>query len=159
MNNLYVMMGLPGSGKSNYAENMLRKEEYNNIKRFSSDDLREEMFGFRDQTHNDILFAELNRRVIEHSKVGDVIYDATSLTKKDRKRIIETFKKYFDNFYLICMIRPINDLINVNIMREGSAEYIPVDILLNKIFIKFEMPTLDEGWNNITYPLVCVGNR
>lgn len=147
------MMGLPGSGKTEYSKNLIKDPCLNNPKRFSSDELREELFGFRDQTHNDILFEELNNRVINHSKIGDVVYDATNLTKKDRKRLANIFRDHFNNLYITCIIRPINELIEINNARKDTKEYIPEDIL-SRIFTRFELPTADEGFDDIDFHLV-----
>ena len=146
-NNLIVMMGLPGSGKSTYAKKLLPK--LNNGIILSSDSLREEMFGFRDQTRNDELFKELNRRVFEHATVGDCIYDATSLTKKTRRSITNTFKNDYI-LKVVFIVSPILHIAGVNNRRCGTKEYVPVE-KLQEMTGKIEIPTYDEGWDEIEF--------
>lgn len=66
---LYMTVGLPGSGKSTWAN--VQKE--NNIV-LSSDQLRIEMFGdvnVCDPDHNKLLFEELHRLIKRHIKNGN----------------------------------------------------------------------------------------
>ena len=51
MSKLYVMIGLPGSGKSIASIQILEKEP--NTKILSSDELREEYFGNEDSQYSD----------------------------------------------------------------------------------------------------------
>ena len=141
------MMGLPGSGKTTYANKL--KTYMNNCLLISSDDLREELFGFRDQTRNKELFEELNRRVLEHSDKGDCIYDATSLNKEDRRNIVNTFKNKY-NLKIIFLVSPVLHILQVNFDRHGTEQYVPKEALRN-MFGKIEMPTYDEGWSEITF--------
>ena len=49
MAKLNIMIGIPGSGKTKYAKTELLTD---NAVYLSSDDMRVDMFGFEDQTHN-----------------------------------------------------------------------------------------------------------
>lgn len=56
-----MMIGLVGSGKSEQAKKLAAKYD---AEIFSSDALREEMFGdVNHQTNNDVLFKELHKRI------------------------------------------------------------------------------------------------
>ena len=62
MTNFYMLVGLPGSGKSNIAKKM--KEENPKIQIFSSDELRKELWGNENtQGNNSVLFKELHNRI------------------------------------------------------------------------------------------------
>ena len=78
-----MMVGLPYSGKSCYAEKL--KEEFNAVVH-SSDAIREEILGdVQDQNNNGKVFDVLHRRVIEDLSNGrNVIYDATNINYKRR---------------------------------------------------------------------------
>ena len=122
MSKLYIMIGLPGSGKdfiSKQIVNRMSTDEKEKIKILSSDDLRIELFGFEDQTHNDIIFQEMNQRCKEYLSDGlDVIYNATNLNKKRRMNLISNMKKYYDEVYAIlclCSIGTIYERNFVNI--------------------------------------------
>ena len=91
MATLNIMIGIPGSGKSNYAKKCLLT---NNSVYLSSDDIRVELYGFEDQTHNDVVFETMKKRTLNALKEGkDVIYDATNLNKKRRSGIISEARK------------------------------------------------------------------
>ena len=81
---LYMLCGLSGSGKSEYAKQL--KEQLPNTYIFSSDELREELCGdINDQKHNPQVFQELHRRIKSCLKNGcNAIYDATNTKSKLR---------------------------------------------------------------------------
>lgn len=144
MNRLVVMMGYPGSGKSTYAKNF--KDDLNNCIYLSSDLIREELFGFRDQTRNDEVFKTLHQRIREYAHQGDCIYDATSLTRKTRINIVNKFKNLYE-LELIFVVRPIWEIIEANNTRT-EVERLPQDQLI-KMLTRFDLPTYDEGWDHI----------
>ena len=85
---LVMLVGLPGSGKSYYADSV-----YDTYNIHSSDRIREELFGFRDQDHNNEVFAELHKRVKQDLKDGkNVVYDATNINKKKRIAFLQELK-------------------------------------------------------------------
>ena len=93
MTKLIVMVGLPGSGKSYYAD-MLCREAKTPIVVLSSDDYRKRLFGDEnDQEHNDqvfkTLYADMRKYLISHV---DVIFDATNTSLKSRLRVFNEIK-------------------------------------------------------------------
>lgn len=76
-----MMTGLPGSGKSWYAEN-----ELPNTVIHSSDAIRDELLGdVSDQNHQELVFQTLHDRVLSDLRAGkDVVYDATNISYKRR---------------------------------------------------------------------------
>lgn len=143
---LYVMVGYPGCGKTTFAKTLMY--QLNAPLHLSSDKIREELFGFRDQTHNDEVFAEMDKRAKAWAKMGDCIYDATNLTKKGRRKLVEKFKDYYE-LHCIVVARPIAELIRTNNIRD-IVERIS-DSIYKQILGKFELPTMDEGWYDIDY--------
>lgn len=144
MATLNIMIGIPGSGKSNYAKNNLLK---NNTEYLSSDDIRIELYGFEDQTHNDIVFETMKKRTLNALKEGkDVIYDATNLNKKRRNSIINEARKLGVQIdaYLCCT--PINIILERNIIR--VERQLPWDKLVQMIQ-SIESPMYYEGFDNI----------
>ena len=144
MATLNIMIGIPGSGKSNYAKKYLLT---NNSVYLSSDDIRIELCGFEDQTHNDIVFETMKKRTLNALRDGkDVIYDATNLSKKRRSGIISEARKLSAqiNAYLCCT--PINIILERNITR--VERQLPWDKLVQMIQ-SIEPPMYYEGFDNI----------
>lgn len=141
---LNIMIGIPGSGKSNYAKKYLLT---NNSVYLSSDDIRIELCGFEDQTHNDVVFETMKKRTLNALRDGkDVIYDATNLSKKRRSGIISEARKLGTqiNAYLCCT--PINIILERNITR--VERQLPWDKLVQMIQ-SIEPPMYYEGFDNI----------
>lgn len=93
MQKFLMLMGISGSGKSTLAQALARNCDY---KIFSSDGLREELFGdATDQAHNSEVFDELHRRILKALDAGEsCVYDATNLNRKRRIQFLERLKKY-----------------------------------------------------------------
>ena len=144
MAELNIMIGFPGSGKSSYAKKYLLT---NNSVYLSSDDIRIELYGFEDQTHNDVVFETMKKRTLNALKEGkDVIYDATNLNKKRRSGIINEAHKLDAQVdaYLCCT--PINIILERNITR--VERQLPWDKLVQMIQ-SIEPPMYYEGFDNI----------
>lgn len=91
MNNLFVLMGLPGAGKSSFAKSLLNIKS--NINYLSSDELRKQFWEYKDN-HKKI-FSIMHEKTLEFLQNGrDVIYDSTNLERKYR---IELYKKVKEN--------------------------------------------------------------
>jgi len=138
-----MLIGLPGSGKSTYAKEHLLND---NTIYLSSDDLRIELFGFEDQTHNADLFEEMNRRCKTALRSGkDVVYDATNLSRKRRKHFISTICKGFDvDAILFCC--PIDIIRGRNINRE--ERHLPSE-KLEQLITNIDVPLYYEGFKQI----------
>ena len=144
MATLNIMIGIPGSGKSNYAKKCLIND---NTEYLSSDGIRIELYGFEDQTHNDVVFETMKKRTLNALRDGkDVIYDATNLSKKRRSSIISEARKLSAqiNAYLCCT--PINIILERNITR--VERQLPWDKLV-QIIQSIEPPMYYEGFDNI----------
>ncbi len=82
----YMMVGLPGSGKSFFAEYV-----YNAIVH-SSDAIRAELLGDEgDQSQQNMVFTTLHERVLRDLADGkDVVYDATNINYKRRINFLKS---------------------------------------------------------------------
>ena len=141
---LNIMIGFPGSGKSSYAKKYLLT---NNSVYLSSDDIRIELYGFEDQTHNTEVFERMKRETLMALQNDfDVVYDATNLSKKRRRDIIKSAKMCDAevNAYLCCT--PINIILERNITRQERQ--LPWDKLVQMIQ-SIEPPMYYEGFDNI----------
>lgn len=150
MAKLIVLCGLPGSGKSSYAAELMNiNNTFSNEEMVihSSDAIREELFGDAgSQEDNGRVFELMRKRTIEDLKTGKtVIYDATNVTRKARKSII-------------ACAHPTHDTIECHIVWAEPEECIRRDALrdrqvgqavINKMFRRWQSPWLDEGFDKI----------
>lgn len=146
MTNFYMLVGLPGSGKSNIAKKI--KEENPKIQILSSDALRKELWGDENiQGDNTALFKELHNRIKFYLKSGiDCIYDATNISSKRRMAFLNELKRFKDiNKVCIFALTSIEKCFRNNKQRERQ---VPEEVIRN-MYLRFDVPQYREGWDNI----------
>lgn len=139
-----MLIGLPASGKSTRAKKLAR--EYNATV-FSSDALREEMFGdVNNQEHNQELFAELHKRIKECLRSDkSAIMDSTGLSYKKRMSFLCELKNIPCEKICVLMATPYEECLKRNIERERKVpEYV-----IERMYRQFDPPYWYEGWDNI----------
>ena len=92
-----MLCGLSGSGKSTLAEDLLKRYE-SRVTYIASDKIREELCGNEnDQSKNTEVFELIHKRIRNWSKDENsttyLIYDATNLTYKNRRSILQNISK------------------------------------------------------------------
>lgn len=146
MSKVYFLMlvGLPASGKSTKCKELAK--EYN-ATIFSSDALREEMFGdVNDQTHNQELFAELHKRIKDCFSSGkSAIYDACNINYKRRMAFLAELKNTPCEKICVIMATPLIACYERNTMRERK---VPISVII-RMFKSFNVPYFYEGWDDI----------
>ena len=143
--NLIILVGIPGSGKTTYAKEYVKK--YNNTIHLSSDSIRAELYGDESiQGNPGEIFSLMQKRAIEALNDGrDVIYDATNITRKDRSCIINLCPK-FVKIEAHIIWAPIEECITRDIKRERTVGKEVIDKMLKH----FQAPFYDEGIDEIT---------
>lgn len=139
-----MMCGLPGSGKSVEAA-LLAKEH--NATVFSSDALRDEMFGdVNHQDDNPELFTELHRRIKECLKSGkNAIMDATNISYKTRMAFLQELKNIPCIKVCVLMATPYEECLKRNKKR---ARKVPENVI-KRMYMNFNIPYVYEGWDAI----------
>lgn len=137
---LYMMVGIPGCGKSSYA-NSLGGEV------FSSDKLREELWGSEEtQGDNHELFSELQRRIRERLKFGATcVHDATNISAKKRASFLRELKGIDCKKICIFMATDIELCLERN---EERGRSVPVEVI-DRMYRQIEIPQYREGWDEI----------
>lgn len=146
MSRLTIMVGIPGSGK----DIIIKKYYSKDTVILSSDDLRVELYGYEDQTHNAEVFAEMNRRAKEAGKVGaHTIYNATNINRGRRVALAQDMKKYYDEIEVVVCICPIDVLLERNKTRE--ERHLPEE-KLRQMIKSIQLPVIYEyPYSRITY--------
>jgi predicted kinase len=118
--NLYMLVGIPCSGKSYYAEIHFKPK---NIKIVSTDEIRIEITETRKfnlQGNNEIFEIAFSRIKEELINQRDVVFDATNTNKKYRKNIIKLAKLCNSRIVAVVMKTPLDICIKRN--RERSED-------------------------------------
>lgn len=140
---LVMLVGLPGSGKSTKTEEY-KKQGYII---HSPDAIRNELnLHSLDDTQK--VFDILHERILnDMNDRKDIVYDSTNLTRKRRMKFLDLIKKF--NCEKLCHILIVDKSIcmSYNYQRTGYARIPDEDYEL--MLQRFNLPMLDEGWDNI----------
>lgn len=139
-----MMIGLPYSGKTYKAKELAEKY---NATLFSSDTLREELFGdVNHQTDNKILFDELHKRIKNCLQGGNsAIMDATNINRKRRMKFLEELKDIPCEKICVLMATSYDECLKRSMKRERKVPH----YIIEKIYYNFQYPDSDEGWDCI----------
>ena len=140
----FMMIGLPASGKSEQAKKFA--VEYD-AEIFSSDSLRDEMFGdVNHQANNDTLFKELHKRIRECLISGkSAIMDATNINYKRRMEFLKSFNKIPCEKIAVLMATPYETCLERNAQRERK---VPEEVI-KRMYMSWNSPYWYEGWDGI----------
>lgn len=142
---LYIMVGLSGAGKSTIAKEIAETEENTII--VSSDAIREELTGkVEDQSKNEEVFKVFHKRIREALENNtNVIADATNITMRSRRAIIENVKGIECRKIAYLIPRPFDQCKLDNLNRQHP---VPEEVLDGQLR-KFQIPFYEEGWDLI----------
>lgn len=143
MSILYMLIGLPSSGKSAWAEKKI--EENKDIKYISSDKIREVFLkDINNQLHNETVFEIAHTAIKSFLKHGnDVVFDATNLSRRNRINLIKQLPD--------CEIKAILFAIPFEICcsrNDNRERTVPYEAML-KMYRSFEPPHYAEGFDTI----------
>ena len=141
---LILLVGIPGSGKTTYAEKYIA--EHPNTIHVSSDRIRAELWGSEaTQGDNNEVFSLMQFRTIEALNNGQsVVYDATNITRKDRSYIIALCPKFVK---IECHI--VWASIETCIERDAARERTVGKEVIDRMLKRFQAPYYDEGIDEI----------
>lgn len=137
-----MMIGIPGSGKSTFAEKIAKDE---NAIVISSDNLREELFdNVWEFKKNNLLFGEMFQRTHTYLSQGkSVVFDATNIRRSQRKQILKKFKPYYKECYYLKT--PLEKVLRQNLMRN---RHVPEEVIV-RMYNRIQEPELIEGWDKV----------
>jgi len=136
---LYVMVGIPGSGKSTFTK------QHPECEVICPDTIRKEIYGDESVQENGYKIFKIaydrTQLALENGK--DVIFDATNTTKRSRSNFknfnAERIAVYMDTDIEICKTR--------NAQRERKVPEEVIDNMAKKITI----PSIEEGFNKVIF--------
>lgn len=139
-----MLIGLPAVGKSAVAQEIVRGSKDTIC--LSSDALRKELFGDENvQDKNSIVFEEMHRRTIKALKDGySVVYDATNLSRKNRRHLLSCLPDGVLKVALIVWAR-----YETCIERDAERERHVGKQVICRMLMHFQTPFYDEGFDQI----------
>lgn len=144
---IYLMVGIPASGKSTYVKNNLHKS----FEIVSSDNIREELFGnVAEQKRNDIVFNTMFKRTLAFANLGlNVYYDATNINRKKRINLIKNIKEKIPNIDIhgVVMATPYRQCLKNNLGRKNQVP----NFVIKRMYYSFQPPAFEEGFTTIRY--------
>lgn len=152
MSTLYMMVGLPGVGKSTWIDNNCKNSKEFAI--ISTDDLIVELGKLYGMTYNEMYdditysFAEKTMYKVAKSMISrgvNIYWDQTNLTVKTRKRKLSLFPKEYKK---VCVVFGIPEDHDKRLDRPGKT--IPKNVI-NSMKDKYEEPSYDEGYDEFIY--------
>lgn len=150
MTTFYMMVGLPASGKSAYAESLAEEMDCIVV---SSDGIRAEWYGDEAvQGDPSKIFLEVELRCKNTLGAGQsVIMDATNMNAKKRAN----FLRQMPQCYKTCVVMAVPFDVCVKRDEERSRSVGPA--VMEKMRRNFQMPYYNEGWDHIEicYPKDC----
>lgn len=141
---LILLVGIPGSGKTTYAQEYART--HNDVVHLSSDLIRAELYGDESiQGDPAEVFSLMQKRAVDALKsANSVLYDATNMTRKDRAGIIAVCPIYAQ-IEAHVIWAPIETCIERDANRDRTVGLAVIDKMLNR----FQAPYYDEGFDDI----------
>ena len=142
---LYLMCGIPGSGKSTWLKNHACDGVVvsRDVIRFSMVKEDEEYFSKENE-----VFAEFVRQINENLSVGkDVFADATHLNPASRNKLLNQVSGY-DEVHAIVMLKTCDTALKQNENRIGTRAYVPRSVI-RRMANQLQMPRLEEGFKSV----------
>ena len=141
---LYLMMGVPGSGKSTYAKKILK---YGDIY-ISRDEIRYSLLTDEDDyfaKENEVIktfIDNIDKSLVMEEYCGDVYADATHLSPKSRAQVLNQLKNK-DKVSVIYLDIPLNIILERNAQRDGRA-LVPENVV-RRMYNSIILPIRAEG--------------
>lgn len=129
---IYVLCGLPASGKTTLSEQLATEHE---AKLFHYDDYR------GNKKH------ELHAQIKKELTSNNVVLDGLFLVKAWREELLEILKEIECEKILVKLEASMEECIERNKERKRPLN----EAVIRHLNKRYQEPTLDEGWNDIQY--------
>ena len=150
MPKLYMLIGVPASGKSTWREQFF---ETNRAMIISTDDTLEDIAATQNKTYNDVFKDNIkfaNKLMDIHMRVAlesdmDIVWDQTNLTVKSRKGKLDKVPEHYEKIAVV-FLTPEDAEWQRRLDRPGKS--IPQNILLG-MRDSMQFPDPEEGFHRI----------
>ena len=145
MADLIMMCGIPGAGKTTWAQNHISSEDIY----ISRDEIRFKMLNESENyfAHEDEVVKEFFNRINETLEKGyNVFADATHITKGSRKKFMSQVQGY-ENLGIVYMDIPLCIALERNEERRQRA-YVPRGVI-RRMWNQLDIPSYEEGFDKI----------
>ena len=145
---LTLLCGLSASGKSQHTSIVANNRNSECII-LSTDAIRVNICGsVEDQSKNKEVFQTFHNLIAKYLKNGiDVVAEATNITMKSRRSILNVIKGIDCEKVCVVIVKPIDECKKDNIDRKHPVP----DYVIEKQARKFQIPFLEEGWDKIQF--------
>lgn len=145
---LYIMSGIPGSGKSTFIFNHMNKDTdivvSRDAIRFSMVSEDEEYF-----SKEKAVFREFTNQINKSLEMDKNVWaDATHLNRTSRNKLLRAVVVNPTEVNIIWVKTPIGQCFEQNENRKGTRSYVPKNIIHN-MNCSFEKPEFEEGFDKI----------
>lgn len=149
---LYMLIGVPGSGKSTWIAN--QNYDTSNTVVISSDNIIERRATDRGLTYSDVFQEEIKSATAEMNEnlksaiaqKMNIIWDQTNLTVKNRKSKLAMIPEEYEK--IAVFFKTPDEVEWRRRLENRPGKVIPNNILLG-MNSQLEQPCTDEGWDNI----------
>ena len=148
---LIIMVGIPGSGKSTFAQHYIKDANNMSTVWVSRDEVRYSLISGTDEyfaKEKDVfkLFVKKINTALAEGK--DVIADATHINAQSRKKLLSSITVPDIQIEACVMEASLQECLANNEKREGMARVPKAAIL--RMYRQFEYPTFSEGFSSIS---------
>lgn len=142
MPKLYILCGIPSSGKSTWAKGFLMDAIH-----ISRDEIRFSMLkeGEKYFDHETEVYKEFIYEIAQSLEFGyDVIADATHINKDSRSKLTKAIDQFYTNYQIVYVVfeTSLEECQTRNQQKFGISKVPPVAI--QTMYDRFSAPTLDE---------------
>lgn len=151
MSNLFIMVGIPGSGKSTFIKQYANKLKgttciiSRDVIRFSMVAENEEYFSKEKE-----VFKEFINQIQKGMQQADNVFiDATHISRASRyKLLVNIGNKNRTTVNIVWINTPLEKAIQNNELRKGTRSYVPTGTIY-QMHSNFQAPELEEGFTSI----------
>lgn len=152
MSTLWMMIGVPASGKSTWISN--HNFDWNNTVIISTDAIIEQKAKDQNKTYNEVFLDEIKAASAEMDRILDaavrnnidIVWDQTNLSKKVRKQKLDKIPKNYKKV-AVYFATP-SDSVLTKRLESRPGKNIPKHIIASMIKT-LEPPSIDEGFDEI----------